>query len=207
MKSALLSIVSATLFVAGVSAQSLTVNTPLNVVVCQPLLITWTGGTAPYFLSVHPGDTPDGPALVDFGTQQGNSFTWTAVNFAVGTNLDITLRDSAGITSQSAPFRVQTGSDTGCLSGSSSSGGSTSPTGVSTTTATGPTPSTSTPTTPATTPTATTSATTRPSGSSTSSSSSSRPASSSTSTNAAVPTGVSYGAAGVLGAVVAAVLA
>jgi hypothetical protein len=38
----------------------------------------------PYFYSVHPGATPDDPALEDFGTQTGTSFTWTAVNFAVG---------------------------------------------------------------------------------------------------------------------------
>ncbi|KAH9002974.1 hypothetical protein EDB86DRAFT_3073463 [Lactarius hatsudake] len=214
MKFALVSIASATLFAAGVSAQSLTVNTPLNVVVCQPLLISWSGGTGPYFLRfviIHPGAAPDDPALEDFGTQQGTSFTWTAVNFPSGTSLDITLRDSGGLISQSAPFTVQTGTNTACLnassSSSSSSGGSTSPSTVSTATATGSTLSVSTPTTPATTPT--TPATTKPSSSSTSSSSktSGTSTSSSSSKNAAMPTGVSYGAAGVIGAVVAAVLA
>ncbi|KAH9068403.1 hypothetical protein EDB83DRAFT_2518752 [Lactarius deliciosus] len=215
MKFALVSIASATLFIAGVSAQSLTINTPLNVVVCQPLLISWAGGTGPFFLRwvifVHPGATPDGPALQDFGTQQGNSFTWTAVNFPSGTSLDLTLRDSAGITSQSAPFTVQTGTDTACLnassSSSSSSGGSTSSTPVSTATATGSTPSVTTPTSSATTPT--TSATTKPSSSPASSSSKASGTStpSSSSSNAAMPTSVSYGAAGVIGVVVAAVLA
>ncbi|KAH9178194.1 hypothetical protein EDB89DRAFT_1901770 [Lactarius sanguifluus] len=209
MKFALVSLASAILFIAGVSAQSLTVNTPLNVVVCQPLQISWSGGTAPYFLSVHPGAAPNDPALADFGTQQGTSFIWTAVNFPAGTSLDITLRDSAGLTSQSAPFTVQTSSDTACLtaSSSSSSSGSASSTPGSTTTATGSTPSVSTPTASATTPT--TSATTRPSSSSTSSSSraSGTSTSSSSTSNAAMPTGVSYGAAGVIGAVVAAVLA
>ncbi|KAH9063843.1 hypothetical protein EDB87DRAFT_1600655 [Lactarius vividus] len=213
MKSALLSIASAALFVAGASAQSLTVNTPLNVVVCQPLQISWTGGTAPYFLSVHPGAAPNDPALADFGTQQGTSFIWTAVNFPSGTSLDITLRDSSGLTSQSAPFTVQTGTDTACLnaSSSSSSSGSTSPATSLTTTATGSTPSVSIPTSTATIPTVTTTpATTKPSSSSTSSSSKpsgTSTSSSSSSSNAAMPTGVSYGAAGVIGAVVAAVLA
>ncbi|KAH8994943.1 hypothetical protein EDB92DRAFT_1943639 [Lactarius akahatsu] len=185
MKFALVSIASATLFFAGVSAQSLTVNTP-----------------------VHPGAAPDDPALADFGTQQGTSFTWTAVNFPAGTSLDITLRDSAGLISQTAPFTVQTSTNTACLnaSASSSSGGSTSPTPASTTTATGSTPSVSTPTTSATTPTA--SATTKPSSSPASSSSKASSTSTpSSSSNAAMPTGVSYGAAGVIGAVVAAVLA
>ncbi|KAH9037800.1 hypothetical protein EDB85DRAFT_1934520 [Lactarius pseudohatsudake] len=211
MKFALVSIASATLFVAGVTAQSLTVNTPLNVVVCQPLQISWSGGTGPYFLSIHPGAAPDDPALADFGTQQGTSFTWTAVNFAVGTSLDITLRDSAGLISQSAPFTVQTGTDTACLNASSasSSGASTSGTPASTSTATGSTPSVSTPTSSATTPT--TSPTTKPSSASTSSSPKTSGTSTSTSTssskNAAMPTGVSYGVAGVIGAAVAVVLA
>ncbi|KAI9439974.1 hypothetical protein H4582DRAFT_2075325 [Lactarius indigo] len=224
MKFALLSIASATLFVAGASAQTVTVNTPLNVVVCQPLQITWSGGTVhadvstltlalPFLFSqsIHPGAAPNDPALVDFGTQQGTSFLWSAVNFPVGTSLDITLRDSAGQISQSAAFTIQTGSDTACLNASSSSssasGGSTSP--ASSTTPTGTTPATSTPSSTATTPTVTTPATTKPSSSSTSSSSkaSSSSTSSSSSSNAAVPTGISYGAAGVIGAVVAAVLA
>ncbi|KAJ2916611.1 hypothetical protein MD484_g3829, partial [Candolleomyces efflorescens] len=36
---------------AGALAQGvLTINTPLSVVVCQPVQFTWTGGTGPFFL-------------------------------------------------------------------------------------------------------------------------------------------------------------
>ncbi|KAI0303758.1 hypothetical protein B0F90DRAFT_1916690 [Multifurca ochricompacta] len=233
MKSSFLSIVSTALFVAGVYGQSTpTVNTPLNVVVCQPLQLTWSGGTPPYFLrfvgllsiviivahscyylrSIHPGSAPDDPALADFGTQQGTSFLWTKVNFAVGTSLDITLRDSNGQTSQSAPFTVQTGGDLSCLNASSSSGSSASSapaTSGSLSTLSVPS-STVAPTTsasvtiPGTTSTTKAATTSSPA----SSASSSKAPSTSTTPNAAMPTGgISYGAVGVIGAVVAAVLA
>jgi hypothetical protein len=196
MRSYIFSILSAVLFVAGVSAQ-LTVNTPTNVLSCTPLQITWTGGTAPYTLSVHDGSDPNGAALDTFSNLTGTSYTWSSVNFAANTNLDLTLRDNSGLISQSASFSVQSGGSTSCLNGTSAV-----PTTVVATTAA------SAAATPAAGATGTTPATTgqskaTPSGSS-AASSTSKATSPSSSGNAAMSTSVSYGAAGVLGAVVAA---
>jgi hypothetical protein len=83
MKSVISSVAVAFLLAASAAAQQLTINTPLSVVVCQPLLISWSGGTPPYFLSVLPGNQPTAAALLDFGTQTGTSLTWT-VNITAG---------------------------------------------------------------------------------------------------------------------------
>ncbi|KAG2036941.1 hypothetical protein BDR03DRAFT_865152 [Suillus americanus] len=109
------SVVSLLLFVAGTLAQ-FTINTPANVVECQPTLLTWTGGTGelfehpvlrPYF-SILPGASPNGVALEDLGQQNSTSVTWVC-NIASGTSLGLTLRDSTGLTAQSAPFTVNPG--------------------------------------------------------------------------------------------------
>jgi len=206
MKSFCFSLLTAALFVAGVSAQ-LTVNTPVNVVECTPLTITWTGGTGPYFLSLHSGNDVNGAPLISFPSTTDTSLTWPAVNFTSGTSLDLSLRDSAGASSQSAVFTVQAGGDSSCLNGGSSSAGS-SAAGSSTSgsaSASASTPATSPTTTPATTPAASGSTASTPRASGSTSSSASRASSTSSTSNAAMATGVSYGVAGVLGAAVAAV--
>ncbi|KAF9467061.1 hypothetical protein BDZ94DRAFT_1233249 [Collybia nuda] len=84
------------------------VNTPSNAVVCQPVLLTWTGGEAPYFLEITPANKPSGPALRDLGIQTGTQFTWI-VDIAAGTAVGIFLRDSTGAIVQSAPFTINAG--------------------------------------------------------------------------------------------------
>ncbi|KAN0120674.1 hypothetical protein V8E52_003943, partial [Russula decolorans] len=192
MKSYIFTIISAALFVAGVSAQ-LTINTPTNVISCAPLQITFTGGTPPYIISIHPGATPNDSPLATFSNVTASPFTWTAVNYASGTSLDITLRDNTGASAQSAPFSVQSGGSTSCLNGTAS--GSNAPaasTGASSPTSAG---AATTGTTPA--------SSQSKSGASSTGSSTAKGASSSG--NAAIVAGVPYGLAGVLGAVVAAV--
>ncbi|KAF9467053.1 hypothetical protein BDZ94DRAFT_1249514 [Collybia nuda] len=92
----------------------LVVNTPTNVVACEPVLLTWSGGEAPYFLVFLPGGHPDEPALVDFGQQTGTSLTWL-VNLAAGINIGISIRDSNGEIANSASITIRSGSDTSCL--------------------------------------------------------------------------------------------
>ncbi|KAF9003949.1 hypothetical protein BDQ17DRAFT_1424918 [Cyathus striatus] len=106
-------LVSVALFFAAAAAQSFTVNTPVpNPPVCQPVMITWTGGTPPYFL--------------DFGTiTDGTSFRWV-VNEPVGTSLGLDLRDNTGTVVQSGTFSVASGPDTSCIGASSSGSGSSS---------------------------------------------------------------------------------
>ncbi|KAG1821719.1 uncharacterized protein BJ212DRAFT_1264797 [Suillus subaureus] len=106
------SVVSLSLFVAGTLAQ-FTINTPANVVECQPTLLAWSGGTGEFFehavfRPILPGASPDGTALENLGQQNGTSVTWVC-NIASGTSIGLTLRDSTGATAQSAPFTVNPG--------------------------------------------------------------------------------------------------
>ncbi|KAF9643970.1 hypothetical protein BDM02DRAFT_1265401 [Thelephora ganbajun] len=101
----------AALFAAVVSTvNALIVNTPTNVVQCQPLLITWDpqGSAGPFFLSIHPGDNPSGPALFSWDGLTGTSFTWI-VTVSAGQSLGLLLRDNTGATSRSAAFTVFAG--------------------------------------------------------------------------------------------------
>jgi hypothetical protein len=108
-----ISIASVALFVAGALAQ-FTINTPSNVVECQPSLISWSGGTAPYYLSVLPGASPNGAAIESFPATNSTSLTWT-VNIASGTSIGLTLRDTNGDVAQTAPFSINPGSSDTCL--------------------------------------------------------------------------------------------
>ncbi|KAG1905483.1 uncharacterized protein F5891DRAFT_1009550 [Suillus fuscotomentosus] len=173
------------LFVAGTLAQ-FTINTPANVVECQPTLLQWSGGTAPYFLSILPGATPNGAAVENLGQQNSTSVTWVC-NIQSGTSLGLTLRDSTGLTAQSAPFTVNPGSSTTCTNTTSLSSG---PTVASSAAApTGTTPATSGTGTTAHTTSATTAA-----------------GSASTSSSAASANVVRVGAAGIAGAAAVAAL-
>lgn len=107
-------VATAFLAAASVYAQSFTINTPSNAVVCQPLSIQWQGGVAPYYLSVLSGNDPTGSALENLGTVNGTSFIWK-VNIAAGTSIDLTLRDSAGNIAQTAAFSINSGTDTSCV--------------------------------------------------------------------------------------------
>lgn len=176
---------SIALFVAGALAQ-FTINTPANVVECQPTLISWSGGVSPFFLSILPGGSPTAAALENLGQQNGTSVTWTC-NIQAGVSLGLTLRDSTGATAQSAPFTVNPGSSITCLNTTSIVPGPTA----------------------ATTPAAASSATV-PAGSTTAkattTASTSTSASASPSKGAASSTVARVGAAGVVGAAVAALL-
>jgi len=206
-------VVVALAFVASVLAQGtpgFMINTPANAVTCQPLLITWSGGTPPYFLSVLPGADPNGQALVDFGQQDGTSFTWTAVNQQANTQLGLTLRDSNGNTAQSAPFTVNGGSNTTCLSqpasGVPATGGAPPATSVANPTATSP--AATSPVIPGASSVGSPSAgTSRPASSAASRAPSAASASASSTTNAASAKLAQVGVAGFLGAALAALLA
>ncbi|KAG6332447.1 hypothetical protein ID866_6639 [Astraeus odoratus] len=182
------------LFVAGALAQQLTINTPSNVVECEPTLLSWTGGTAPYYLalfihtrnSILPGATPNGAAIENLGQQNSTSVTWVC-NIASGTSIGLTLRDSTGLTAQSAAFTVNSGSSTSCLNTTSIAAGPTVSSGSGTTAA-----ATGTSTSPGSSNTATSSA------------SGSTASSSSQASSGAIPNGANFGAAGAIGAVVAA---
>lgn len=175
-----------------------TINTPSNVVECEPIQFTWTAGTSPYYLSLIPAGQPSASPLKTFPTQSGTSYTWN-VDLQSGTSVSAEIKDSTGAINYSDSFTIMAGTSTSCAnttvnegggsSGSSSSGGSSSgssgSTGSSTSGSTG------------------SSGSSAPSGSSTASSSA---ASTSSSSNGAgrVTVSAAMGVAGVMGLIGAA---
>jgi len=103
-------------------AQQLSVNTPQGVTVCQPVQITMTGGTAPYFLSFVPAGQSAAPPIKQFPQQTGNTFTWKA-DLPEGTTFTISLKDSTGAPAFSDTVTVGSGSDTSCLNTAVTEGG------------------------------------------------------------------------------------
>jgi len=199
MKSTLFSVLSVTFFVTlkGVAAE-FTANTPANVAECEPVQLSWVGGTGPFDCSLTSGTNPNGPALVTFQPTNASPITYT-VAFAANTQLDFVCRDSTGLLAQTAPFTVLAGVSTACLtagpSGSSAAAG---------TTAASPAAGSSAAATSGTTPAATNGNKLTTSASASTATTSAK----SSSSNAASVAGeISYGVAGVIGAVVAAVLA
>jgi hypothetical protein len=131
-------------FAAAAAAQDLVINTPQGVIACEPTLITWSGGTPPYFVSLLDGNDVNGAAI---DTLQNNvtatSFTWQ-VNYKPGTQLALQVKDQTGTTKPSAVFPINAppSGDLSCLGGSS---GSSSATGgaTSSSSAAGTTPASS----------------------------------------------------------------
>ncbi|KAF9565218.1 hypothetical protein CPC08DRAFT_720580 [Agrocybe pediades] len=108
---------------------SLTINTPTSVVQCQPQLLTWSDGTAPFYLTVIPGGQASAAPLKSFDPQNGNSMTWI-VDIAGGTSVTIALKDGTGAMAYTDQVNIQTSSDSrfslkplySCLDGGSNSG-------------------------------------------------------------------------------------
>ncbi|KAJ7781133.1 hypothetical protein B0H16DRAFT_608294 [Mycena metata] len=100
----------------------LTVNTPSesSLVVCEPIALTWTDGTAPYYVSIIPGGDTSASALETFASTSDTSLTWT-VDIAAGTSIAVQLKDSTGTIAYSDAVTIQSGSDTSCVGTDSSS--------------------------------------------------------------------------------------
>ncbi|EED85968.1 predicted protein [Postia placenta Mad-698-R] len=127
MKSIILVALAA--FASGVAG--LTINTPSDVSECIPTLLTWSGGTGPYYLSIEPGNDPSGAPLQQYGPLDGTSFTWPT-NITSSQQVSLTIKDSTGATNQCAPFNINAGSSS-CIgaSASASSGASSASTASS----------------------------------------------------------------------------
>ncbi|CCM04303.1 uncharacterized protein FIBRA_06474 [Fibroporia radiculosa] len=94
---------------------ALTVNTiTTGVTECQPVLFTWSGGEAPYYLSLVPGKSTSSTPLRNFGEQQGTSYTWD-VDAANGTQFTTVLKDSTGAIAFSDEQTVQSGTNSSCV--------------------------------------------------------------------------------------------
>ncbi|KAF5367478.1 hypothetical protein D9758_003708 [Tetrapyrgos nigripes] len=93
---------------SGALAQDMTINTP----VCLSSL-RGQEEVLPTFC-VTPGGQPGASPIVDLGQQTGTSLTWV-VNVAQGTSVGLEIRDSTGLTAQSAPVTIQNSSNSTCV--------------------------------------------------------------------------------------------
>ncbi|KAK0469865.1 uncharacterized protein EV420DRAFT_72437 [Desarmillaria tabescens] len=181
-------VVSASLLSILPGLYALTINTPSGVAECEPSALSWSDGTAPYYLSIYPGGVTTGSTLESFGATNDTSYTWTC-DITAGTSVTFSIKDSTGSIAYTDAVTIQDGSSSSCASVTGSTETSTSGSSDSTTTATGTAATTS----ATTTRTGTTSA--AASGSSTSSSSSTTTSASS----GAIRNSVTYGVAGFCG--------
>ncbi|KAH6908993.1 hypothetical protein BKA70DRAFT_221869 [Coprinopsis sp. MPI-PUGE-AT-0042] len=97
----------------------LTINTPTGVVQCQPIMLTFGSGAAPYYVSAIPGGQVSAAALRTWDPTSASSLTWN-VDIASGTSLSFIVKDSTGAQAFSDSVTVQSSSDSSCLGGSSS---------------------------------------------------------------------------------------
>lgn len=185
----------------------LTINTPSNIVACQPILLNWSDGTGPYYLSILPGGQPSAPAIKTFPTQTGTSLTWN-VDIAANTGITIQIKDSTGATEYSDTVNVQGSSGTTCPTSSGAASGSSGATqSSSAATSSGSSGASSTLAGNAASTSRPASSTSEPSKSTSSGSTATQSASSSTKSNAASKATIGkFGVAGIVGLVGLAVL-
>jgi hypothetical protein len=84
------------LILSGLAASQTTfmVNTPGALFECQPGLLSWTGGTAPYFPRINTAGSTTS-TLESLPETSSTSYTWT-VNLAAGTTFTVAVTDSTG---------------------------------------------------------------------------------------------------------------
>ncbi|KAJ6629507.1 hypothetical protein B0H10DRAFT_1987481 [Mycena sp. CBHHK59/15] len=120
------------------------VDTPTkSALTCEPLLLQWQGGIAPWTLSVL--QASNSQVLENLGTLKVTSFAWN-VDLAAGTSVVIQLTDSTGQTATSNPMTVQLGNTDCTLSTVATRQTSTSTTSTQATVATTSTPTLTLPT-------------------------------------------------------------
>ncbi|BGO89919.1 hypothetical protein NBRC10512_003758 [Rhodotorula toruloides] len=107
---------------SALAQSSLLINTPTALFQCQPYLVTWGGGQAPYFVRVLPGGQLSAAPLATLDQQptSDTQYTWT-VNIPAGTSITLTITDSTGATAATAPVTINQGAS-GCLNAQGSSG-------------------------------------------------------------------------------------
>jgi len=102
----------------ALQASALTVASPAALTTCQPVKLSWSDGTAPYYPTIIPGGDPSGTPLVQFNTTSSDSVTWM-VNLAAGTQVTIAVTDSTGTENYSSVVTIQAGTSTSCVGASS----------------------------------------------------------------------------------------
>ncbi|EIM90920.1 uncharacterized protein STEHIDRAFT_152607 [Stereum hirsutum FP-91666 SS1] len=87
----------------------LTVDTPTDLVHCEPAEIVWNGGVAPFNVEITAGNDPSS-VLEDLGETSAQTITWD-VDVAAGTSIGIDIRDSTGALAQTADVTIGPSND------------------------------------------------------------------------------------------------
>jgi len=103
--------------VAFVRAAAPIINTPTGVDQCEPSQLSWSGGVAPYFVSIIPGGQPGATPLVSFAQTSATSMTWN-VNIQAGTSITLQIKDSTGAINYSQAVTIGAGTSSACLTAS-----------------------------------------------------------------------------------------
>ncbi|KAA1476233.1 hypothetical protein DENSPDRAFT_500350 [Dentipellis sp. KUC8613] len=72
-----------------------TINTPSGVTECEPVLLSWTEGTPPYYLSLVPAGQPMAQPIKQWAPTQDTSLTWN-VDLPANTNFNVGCKDGTG---------------------------------------------------------------------------------------------------------------
>ncbi|PCH42255.1 hypothetical protein WOLCODRAFT_89710 [Wolfiporia cocos MD-104 SS10] len=94
-----------------------TIISTTGITECEPVLISWSGGTAPYYLSLVPGTNTGAAPIKNFGEQQSTQYTWN-VDVPAGTQFTTVIKDSTGAVAMSDSQTVQSGPDSSCVNSS-----------------------------------------------------------------------------------------
>lgn len=100
--------------VSSALADTLTINTPTTTLQsCHPLALSWSGGTAPYYLYVYSESTMTMLEQLTTDPIDATSGTWT-INVAAGTEIYFLVTDNTGTSASSSGVTVTAGSSTDC---------------------------------------------------------------------------------------------
>ncbi|KAM5546299.1 hypothetical protein V8D89_000425 [Ganoderma adspersum] len=106
----LLALVLASLAVS-VFADPIVVDTPAEIVQCAETDISWTGGTAPYYVVIKDNGDIVGEADLVFST----TYAWGGYGCPAGSSVVFTVTDYDGNGASTAPVIVSDSSDSGCV--------------------------------------------------------------------------------------------
>ncbi|KAK0495433.1 hypothetical protein EDD18DRAFT_1463814 [Armillaria luteobubalina] len=115
---------------------ALTINTPTGVTECEPSALSWSDGTAPYYLTIYPGVGRNYGSTLESFARLTTSYTWTC-DITLVPHSPSPIKDSTGSIAYTDAVTVQDGSSSSCASVTGSSATSTAGSSGTTTTAAG----------------------------------------------------------------------
>ncbi|PWN38231.1 uncharacterized protein FA14DRAFT_170944 [Meira miltonrushii] len=129
--SSVLGLVSLMGFLSASLVSAATIDTPMTVVECQPISISWHNAdpSGPVYISLVEGKDTSGTPLIQFQPQPGSAegtLVWPKVNVTAGTQFTLIVNDATGKPNFSGQAVVQHGPESGTCGaiGSGTSGGS-----------------------------------------------------------------------------------